>query len=307
MKLQEEPYQLVSNPYKAQDYPKNRKGLLLQGAWNPDYQRLIEENEIEAIFLNSSKGWTDSDCSFLSLLPMLKEVNIIAAKVSGLEVLAEMPNLTDLAITASVDSQVSFERSTSLRNCYIYWWPGAASIFQCRSLQSVHLDSLRTFPEDWSSRWPELKSLTLANSKKIKNIEGISALRNLTKLELLNLGELADFSSIYCLQDLTWLAIRGCRLLRSIEFVSNLEKLEVLLLSENREIDTLAPLLSLHNLKAFSFVGTTVIKDGDLTGLTTLPNLSMLGFAPRKHYSHNLIKPWNWNNFGNPDKLLESK
>jgi len=41
--------------------------------------------------------------------------------------------------------------------------------------------------------------------------------------------------------------------------------------------------------------------------LEDLPELAMLMFGPRKHYSHRLVKTWSWSHFSTPDRLLEKK
>jgi hypothetical protein len=64
----------------------------------------------------------------------------------------------------------------------------------------------------------------------------------------------------------------------------------------------------LQRLRAVAFPGArTTVADGDLGPLTELPELAMLMFGARKHYSHRLVKPWNWQNFHVPDRLLEKR
>ena len=92
-----------------------------------------------------------------------------------------------------------------------------------------------------------------------------------------------------------------------IDFLKKLKGLEFINLSSNGEIATLAPLSCLENLKALAFAGNTIIKDGDLSVLIELPKLSMLMFQGRRHYTHKLIKKWDWENFNTPDTLLKSR
>ena len=62
------------------------------------------------------------------------------------------------------------------------------------------------------------------------------------------------------------------------------------------------------SLKALAFSGaSTYIIDGDITPLLNLKELSMLMLVDRKHYTHKVIKPWNWENYGIKDTLLEKK
>ena len=106
---------------------------------------------------------------------------------------------------------------------------------------------------------------------------------------------------------LKWLNIDGFPNLNRLEFVRELSQLEVLLISNDGEIESLSPVSRLKKLKALAFGGSTTIKDGDLSQVAHLPELAMLMFAPRRHYSHELLKEWDWNNFNHPDKLLRRK
>ena len=83
---------------------------------------------------------------------------------------------------------------------------------------------------------------------------------------------------------------------------------QALSMIDNGEIKDIQILGELQKLKAFSFAGSsTKIVDGDLSVLETLPDLAMLMFGSRRHYTHTLIKKWNWHHFNHPDKLLKRK
>lgn len=298
-------FDIVVNPYNNKE-SSNRKGMLLRGPWRSEYLDAYRSEGIRAVYLNSSKGWSDFDLSFLSDLSDLEELGIIAPHVTGIETLSGLTQLRQLEFTAVTKGQVAFNRLPCLEKCYLYWWPGASSIFQCISLQDVTLDGLRSLPEDWYQNWRLLSRLAIQNSP-IKSIPSLSAMVALTKLELANLKTFDDFSPIGDLRSLRWLSISGCKRLQSIEFTASLTALEILLLEDDGEIASLSPLQNLHALKALSFMGSTVVVDGDLKPLTQLPHLSMLGFGPQRHYTHKLLKAWSWKNIDLPDTLLALK
>lgn len=298
-------FDIVVNPYDNKE-SANRKGMLLRGPWRPEYLDTYQSEGIRAVYLNSAKGWSDFDLSFLGDLSDLEELGIIAPHVTGVEALSRLTQLRQLEFTAAAKGQVAFDHLHHLEKCYLYWWPGASSIFQCVSLQDVTLDGLRALPEDWYQNWRLLTSLAIQNSP-IKSIPNLSAVAPLTNLELANLKTFDDFSPIGDLRSLRWLSISGCKRLQSIDFVANLRALEILLLIDDGEIASLSPVQNLTALKALSFVGSTTVVDGDLTPLTQLPHLSMLGFGSKRHYTHKLLKAWNWKNIDQPDTLLGLK
>lgn len=116
-----------------------------------------------------------------------------------------------------------------------------------------------------------------------------------------------DFTPISQCEHLEWLAIEGNNNINNIEFIKRLDKIYYLSISNNKEIESIEVLKNLKGLKALAFTDNTIIKDGDLSCLIKLPNLSMLMFNPRRHYTHKLIKNWNWHNLDNPDVLLKKK
>jgi hypothetical protein len=296
-------HDIVVNPYGRKD--GGRRGLMLRGPWDSSCADLIKREKLTAVYLNVAKGWTGEDCSFLRSVPDIEEVGIIASQVAGLEALESLNKLKELEITCSTTSVVDFTKLPSLERVYVYWWPGALSLFQCTSLRRVHLDKVKQFPDGFAQHWLALKELTLSNMS-LSNLNELKPLTTLEKLELHNLRGLEDFSVLASMKSLRWLSIRGCKGLTALDSVQGLDQLEVLLLDDGGMIETLRPLKSLAALKALSFTGTTSVADGDLSVLVTLPRLAMLGFAPKRHYTHRLVKKWAWSNFDVPDRLLEA-
>jgi len=140
------------------------------------------------------------------------------------------------------------------------------------------------------------------------SLEAIADLSKLEKLELFGFRKLDSLNGIERLTSLRSLTLDGCSLLSDLKPLSELSNLEHLDVSGWKSITTLSPLRSLDKLRAFCFAGErTKVVDGDLSPLEDLPQLSMLMFGPRQHYSHKLVKPWRWSNFLAPAVLLERK
>lgn len=295
-------FEFVINPYGIAN-SCNRKGFLLRGEWQDNYIEHINDNNIRAIYLNSAKGWKDFDCSFLANIKGIEELHISAPSVTNLEAIESMSSLVDLSITCSTKSVINFNKLELLEKCYLYWWNGALSIFESTSLIDLHLDSINKFPLDWGINLVNLRSVTIANSK-LDNLNALSYITQLSKLQLFFCKNIIDFKPIERLKMLNWLAISNYKNIGEVDFVAPLKELKVLLLTDCGRIKTLKPLMQLSELTALSLIGSTHVEDGDLSFLLNLHKLSMLGFVPRKNYSHNLIKPWDWENYDNPDKLL---
>lgn len=296
-----EPLQIVRNPYRD-TASAMRKGVVVKGAWRSSYARFIEDNEIEALYLNSALGFEGDDLGFLRELRSLKELNIILGSAMNLGAIEELVDLEDLSITCSTPSRIDASSLSRLKKVFLHWWPGAESFLHCGSIRSLYLDKFDARHAGKLSRLAALQDLVIGNSA-IADVSFIDGL-GLRKLELLNCKKIADYSPIKRLACLKWLAIRGCRHVGALDFLPDPSSLEVLLLSDAGEVPSLGPITSQAVLRAFAFEGATSVKDLDLSPLLSLASLSMLMFKPRKGYSHKLIKPWHWSNFDHPDALL---
>jgi len=296
--------QVVVNPYSDKD-SKNRKGIIIGGPWTDVIALFIRDNDIKAVYLNSVKGWCDTDYSFLCQLNSIEELSIISSEATGLMAIEEMVNLRELSITTSTKDKVDFTKLLKLEKCYLYWWKGAQSILECIQIKNLYLDKLKLKDYTKLTNLKYLDSLTIANCQ-VESIDWLKDYNNLNELVFLNCKKLNDFSPIKNCSSLKRLTISGSKLLNDLNFVKGLNNLEVLVVSDNSEINSLAPLVKIRSLKALSFAGNTVIKDGDLSVIIDLPKLSMLMFQARRHYSHKLIKKWSWKNFDTPDTLLKN-
>lgn len=285
---------------------KVRNRGIIKGDWNNNYKDIIDDKNVTDLWLNISKGWTGIDYSFLSSLKSIERLTIIADKGENLNSIEGMTELEDLNITIKTKSKIDFTKLKKLSKCFLYFWPGASSIFEVDTLKELYLDKIKQEHLNDMRHLSKLESLTLGNSN-VEDLSILQPLKSLLKLELLNCRKIINHNIISKFINLTWLNIDGYKDINSIEFLMELTKLKVLLLSDVGNINSIKPLSMLKELKAFAFPGKTIIVDGDLTVLTSLSKLSMLMFASRRHYTHKLIKKWSWKNLESPDILLEQK
>jgi len=296
--------QFVINPYNNPT-SENRPGAILIGNWKTEYCKTLLKKKITALYLNVAQGWQGTDLSFLKDLDMIEELQIIAPQTENLAAIENMKALQQLSITTNTRETIDFNKLEKLRSCYLYWWNNTKSVFECRNLESVYFDKLKLKDYSIITHLSKLKSLTIANCP-ITATDWIHELAQLNQLSLYNCKKIPTFNPISQLKNLNRLEISGYRNLGSIDFLRNLTELEILLLTDVGEITNLSPFESLTQLKAFCFAGAkTRVSDGNLSVLETLPRLAMLMFRPWKHYTHKLIKKWNWKNLNTPDRLLE--
>jgi len=64
-------HEVVVNPYGRKD--GGRRGLMLRGPWDASCARVIKQERLTAIYLNSAKGWIEHDVGFLREVPEIEE------------------------------------------------------------------------------------------------------------------------------------------------------------------------------------------------------------------------------------------
>ncbi len=297
--------ELVDNPYNNY-HSSRRKGIMVSGEWSQEITTFILDNNIKAVYLNYTKGWVSNDYAFLADLKTIEELHIIATDYKNFNAVEKMESLHHLVLGYCPKEKVDFTKLDNLVEFSAPWWKGAESILQCTGLTGLSLDKLKLKNYESLGTLINLRSFGVVDGG-INNLNWLENLQELEWLEICSWRGLSDFSPISQCSQLKRLGIESCSALNDISFLRQLEKIKILDLTGNKGLLSISPVSFLKKLKAFSFSGTTNIEDGDLTVLETLPELSMLMFQARKHYSHKLIKNWNWDNYNTPDKLLMLK
>ena len=297
--------EIVTNPYNNPE-SNNYLGVFVTGVWSDSFVDFITQHKVQALYLNSAKGWRGGDYSFLQELPMIKELQILTGEQAvNLTAIECMPNLTDLSVTCLTNEVVDFTKLPNLKTSFLLRCTGASSILWCHQLEALHIDKLKVRDYSLLGSMSSLRFLAVNNSP-INSVDWIEGLHALNKLWLINCKKIEDLAPIAKCSEIEWLRINGYGDIEDLSFLSQLKKLKILDLSDCGELGNLSVMSYLKSLKAFAFAGRkTKVTDGDLSILETLPKLAMLMFQPRKNYTHRLVKRWSWDNIDIPDALLE--
>jgi Leucine-rich repeat (LRR) protein len=119
----------------------------------------------------------------------------------------------------------------------------------------------------------------------VENLHGLFQLSDLRSLRLANLKRLTSLAGIEHLTNLEELEIHTCRGITSIDEVGHLLRLRKLHLNNDGDIATLKPLDKLTGLESVLFYESTNIVDGDLSPLLRQKHLACVSFQNRRHYS----------------------
>lgn len=278
------------------DYEISIPTLVIKGVWNDDIVDVMVEENIKGLNLNFSKGFKCEDFSFLSRVPQLELLNILYTPIESISEVEKLTELRSLSISCHWKKKINLAPLKRLERCYIHYGNGAESVFECESLKYLYIDGFKLKNFDSLKNLENIKSLTIANTS-FNQPEILPELEGLRKLSLLNCRKLDHLDGVGQLSHLEWLNIDGSGKLADIRELASLSNLMILQLSNNKEIDSLSPISQLRQLKSLAFFGSTVFKDGDFSFLENFPDLSLVGFSGRKHYTHKPLKRWNWNNY----------
>lgn|SRR5579863_41733 len=258
--------------------------LVVNGPWRPAIGEYMRRERIYELTLNYVCGWDGGGIGFLETLPFLTAFSIVGA-IDDISPVHALHELRVLEIRTSARTAIDFSCFPDLADAVIDWTKGSDSLFGCVSLRRLYLDRYRGGASAPFAGLVNLKSLSIVSSP-LQEVVALGELRNLTFLGLYYLSKLTSLRGIDRLTGLRRLDIQACRRLTSIAEVADLRQLQWLFLTDDGRIASLKPIVGLADLEFVIFCGTTIIDDGDMSPLNTLPRLRSTAFMNRRHYSH---------------------
>ena len=258
---------------------------VITSPWRVDFGKYLATSGIRELELNDGKGWRGSDLSFLTDLPHLSSFKIIDLEIRSVEPIHVLHELLALEVITYCNTEIKFSAFPVLQDCSLEWRSRATSLFDCRTLKKLFINSYDGRDVDAFARLTELESLAILNAP-VENLLGLSDLTKLKSLRLANLKCLRSLAGIERLVNLEELDIHTCPRIGSIDEVSHLSRLRKLYLNNDGKIESLKPLAKLTQLESVLFYESTNIVDGDLSPLLRQQQLTNISFRNRRHYSH---------------------
>lgn len=279
-----------------------RKILEITGRWSDDIIDEMLKCGVYYLTLNVADGWRCTDYSFLSKIPHIKGLQIIAETATNLEAVSDLASLEMLNLSVLTDSVIEFGALENLREVYLDWQPGYYKVFDSRNICDITLRDTKSTNISRMGNLKNLRSIELVNSE-ICELPHISP--KLCKIVLSKCKKLKNIESIQQASNLQWLEIRECKKIEEITFIGNISGVSYLFLENMGEIENIEFVCRLKKLKALWLAGDTNVIDGNFGCLEALQELTMVAFAQRKHYSHKISRKWNWDNLEVPGDILK--
>lgn len=237
---------------------------MLTSAWSEAIGRYLQEKAVAEIELNYAKGWRGDTLAFLSAFPQLRSLKIIDLTISSVEsihVLRELRALDE--VITYCKTELRFAAFPHLEECALEWRPKATSLFDCGTLKKLFVNRYSGKDVEPFGRLKKLESLAILNAP-VETLHGLLGLSNLRSLRLANLKRLTSLAGVEGLAALEELEIHTCRSITSIDEVGHLSRLKKLHLNNDGDIASLKPLEKLDGLESVLFYESTNIVDGDL-------------------------------------------
>jgi len=307
IEIAEGPPRRSHNPYD-QDDTEHVRTARIKGSWHSGMVGLLKEQDVGGLSFHYRDGFRCDDYTFLKDLPFITlfhmphpEADVDVAPIP----VPDLTGLKRLVAQFKVSHHVNIDQISNLQSCTMQWHPKLHAVFDAKALQRLQITGLNWQKTDRLADLQSLRNLEVAHSG-IQSFAPIAELRHLDRLSLSVCHRLEALNGVENLQNLRCLQLTEVSKVTSLERIASLKNLEVLTIADGRDIESIAPLEGLTNLKALWIAGTRAkIIDGDLAPLTRLPNLAMLTLGNKRHYSHRVIKKWDWSNIDTPGEQLE--
>lgn len=195
------------------------------------------------------------------------------AEKRGLAVVSKYSKATSLDVSYTNISDISFAGNMkNLKTMYVAvsrvpiddW----SFLPECEQLE--RFTGVDTGFEDLSllSENVNLKKINLFDGNRVKNIDDVTAFKNLTELYISS-GDLYDITPLENMTELECLYVSSCNI-DNVEPLGNCKKLKKLSLRGNENLTNISPIANLENLEEIFLYGTAV---SDFEPLLGLPNL----------------------------------
>jgi len=275
--------------------PRRREYLpaaRIRGDVPPSVNELIRAG-VRTVYANSWDGWHGGELGFVADVPGLLALDLVLPPQEDWSFLGGRSSWKSLSLQFAIEARHDFADMCSLESLFCYWSPGLDTALSCPGLEWLSLSRFRQELSVSGGAPPDLKSLSLAQSK-LSGVSWLMSSKSLRRLDIVQCRGIASLSPLGGLSALEWLYLDGLKGVAGLEELAALERLEYLCLSNCGELLDISFISGLASLRAIALVGDTRVVGGDLSPIIELPSLRLANIPHHRGYSHRVMTPWKW-------------
>jgi internalin A len=260
--------------------------LVVTGPWSNESAEVLARGDIDGLVLNYAHGFVEPSLEFLGSWP-IRRLNVLDRSLSDLKPLARLgDSLERLSIQAAPGAELDLAALPNLRALGGEWGLIRETLSALTALERLitwrfdEID-LHAFRDHVC-----LERLTLKDAPYLESLAGIGELSELAFLGIIGGPKLEYISEVAeRAQSLRELEFQDCSFITDLNDIAGLINLRFLGVSNCGDIESLAPIGSLHQLEVLYAWGSTRVVDGDLSPLTHLPQLREIRMRDRAAYT----------------------
>lgn len=255
--------------------------------YNLDGNETFDKNDMALYEIDALSPCGEGE--WLDLAGLKKYIHIRALDLGckwykSVNILQKFSEIEDFRVLDLCDAPIPFDRFRKLYSAEVnYDHKTCQLLFENSSIEFLTLHNYKqTSPEDLV-KLKTLKELAL-NQCKIEDLDFLVQLPRLKCFKISYNRNLKNIEEIVKNKNIKGIVIQSCKKIEDWDALSRAYQLEYILLEDCGEIDSLAFLGKLPNLKVFRMVGNTKVKDGRLKSIIEKENMEYAGAPVYKHY-----------------------
>lgn len=254
--------------------------MILRGPWREEYLAIVEQAGVVELEANTGRLWVGQDLSFLRELRQLVAITLLERGIPHLDLtpLGELTSLIELRLMVATSSPIDYSQFPHLRRCFLEWKPGVVNLFTCAGLTHLGLDHPPAKLLVELGNLPLLQELSLFTCP-VRSLDSLGSLNHLRSLRLANLRKLEGNDFLAQLGTLRWLQVQQCTGFNDLSPLAHLRDLEELFLESVGKVNSLRPLFGLKRLRKFHLYGRSTLLDDDLSLEEVMPQLEQYGIV----------------------------
>ncbi len=267
-----------------EDEPEGRT-LVVTGRWTAAAEAAVQREDVDGVWLNYARGYSEPDLSFLDAWP-IKRLLVIDRSLTDIAPLSRLGvSLERLSFQAAPGTAVDLAAFPHLGDVGAAWEDVRETLYAPEYLQRVTLFDYDEIDLQPLAVQPALQEIQLKVAPKLETLDGVAGFPTLAALTIQAARELHGLADLVSLAPtLRRLVFEACLDLGDLEAVGELSELRFLGISDSGSISSLDPVGSLTLLERLYAWGSTRIEDGDLSPLLRLAHLSEIRMRDRRDY-----------------------